>query len=55
MRVLLAEDEPRVAADVVYLWPERTVYDDHHYWAYGPGWGWGYGYGWGPGWYGRWW
>jgi len=48
---------PRVAADVVYLWPERSVYDDHfhHYdpwpwgWGGGPGWGWGMG-----GWYGRW-
>jgi outer membrane lipoprotein len=44
---------PRVAADVVYLWPERTYYDDHHYpWTVGPSWGWGWG--WGHGWYGRW-
>ena len=39
---------PRVAADVVYLWPERVEYDRyHHYdpwgWGWGPGWGWGWG------------
>jgi outer membrane lipoprotein len=44
---------PRVAADVIYLWPEHTYYDDHRY-MYGPGWGWGWGMGWGHGWYGRW-
>jgi outer membrane lipoprotein len=42
---------PRVAADVVYLWPERVEYDHyHHYdpwgWGWGPGWGWGGRYGW---------
>ena len=43
---------PRVAADVVYLWPERSEYDDHFH-HYDPwGWGWGWGPGWG--WYGRW-
>ena len=45
---------PRVAADVVYLWPERQNYDDHYHGYWGPGWGWGW-YG-GPwGWYGPWW
>jgi len=44
---------PRVAADVVYLWPERRDYDDHYHGYWGPGWGWGW-YG-GPwGWYGPW-
>jgi outer membrane lipoprotein len=43
---------PRVAADVVYLWPERRDYDDHdHYHGYwGPGWGWGWGWYGGPWW-----
>jgi outer membrane lipoprotein len=44
---------PRVAADVVYLWPERRDYDDHFHGYWGPGWGWGwYGgpWGWGPWW-----
>ena len=40
---------PRVAADVVYLWPERREYDHHHY----DPWGWGY-WGWGTPWYGGW-
>jgi len=45
---------PRVAADVVYLWPERVDYDHHYHGYWGPGWGWGW-YG-GPwGWYGPWW
>ena len=45
---------PRVAADVIYLWPERLNYDDHYHGYWGPGWGWGW-YG-GPwGWYGPWW
>ena len=45
---------PRVAADVVYLWPERSEYDDHYH-DYPWGYGWGWGPGWAPwGWYGRW-
>jgi len=46
---------PRVAADVVYLWPERSEYDDHYHgypWSWGMGWGW-YGGPWG--WGGPWW
>ena len=42
---------PRVAADVVYLWPERRDYDDYHHYPWGWGWGW-YGGPWG--WYGPW-
>jgi outer membrane lipoprotein len=42
---------PRVAADVVYLWPERRDYDDH--WHHPYPWGFGY-YGWYGGW-GPWW
>ena len=47
---------PRVAADVVYLWPERVDYDHDHYHGY-PGWGWGMGWGWygGPWGWGPWW
>jgi outer membrane lipoprotein len=43
---------PRVAAEVVYLWPERHDYSDHdHYHGYwGPGWGWGWGWYGGPWW-----
>jgi outer membrane lipoprotein len=46
---------PRVAADVVYLWPERVDYDDRYH-GY-PGWGWGMGWGWygGPWGWGPWW
>jgi len=44
---------PRVAADVVYLWPERPDYDDHWHHPYPWGMGWGY-YGWYGGW-GPWW
>ena len=42
---------PRVAADVVYLWPERRDYDDYHHYPWGWGWGW-YGGPWGR--YGPW-
>jgi outer membrane lipoprotein len=47
---------PRVDADQVYLWSERSYYNyayDPYWW--GPGWGpyWPYwGWGWGYGWYG---
>lgn len=44
---------PRVAADVVYLWPERTIYDDPYYWHrpywgpwYGPAWAHPHPWGW---------
>jgi len=44
---------PRVAADVVYLWPERIENDYHdHYYPWG--WGWGGTGPWGWSWYGRW-
>ena len=41
---------PRIAADVVYLWPERSYYDDPYYHHYGPYFypGWAYGPYWGP-------
>ena len=46
---------PRVAADVVYLWPERHEYDDHFH-DYPWGWGMGMGWGYSPwGWHGPWW
>lgn len=46
---------PRVAADTIYLWPNRPLYADRTYydpwgpWGYGPYWGpyWGYGPYWG--------
>lgn len=46
---------PRMAADVVYLWPERAkvVADPYpRYWGWGSnrGWGLGWGWGWGRGW-----
>jgi outer membrane lipoprotein len=44
---------PRVAADVVYLWPEYREHDHHYDPFYYPYWGPGWGPGWG--WYGRWW
>jgi outer membrane lipoprotein len=49
---------PRVAAETVYLWPERP--DPRYYPYYGgyggvwPGWGWGLGVGWAGGWHGDW-
>lgn len=39
---------PRVAAEVVYLWPERrdeVIVDPWHRGWYGPRWGWGLGWG----------
>jgi outer membrane lipoprotein len=44
---------PRVAADVVYLWPEYEEHHHHYDPFYYPYWGPGWGPGWG--WYGRWW
>ena len=43
---------PRVAAEVVYLWPERIDHDyhDHYHGYWGPGWGWGWGWYGGPWW-----
>ena len=42
---------PRVAADAVYLWPERPAYaySPYYYDPWGPWWGWG------PYWGGPWW
>ena len=45
---------PRVAAETIYLWPERPLYADRPYYdpwgPWGPYWGpyWGYGPYWGP-------
>src|SRR4029450_6644749 len=45
---------PRVAAEVLYIWPDRPAYPYYAYpywgWGWGPGWGWGWGPGWGWGW-----
>jgi outer membrane lipoprotein len=48
---------PRMAAELVYLWPDRPdpryypYYGAYPYWDAGPSWGFGWGVGWSGGWH----